>query len=271
MLYYRKMKSLKLDHHLAQLVLQGKKTSTWRLFDDKDLSVNDTVKLIDKVDPARPETWQAIGEAHINAVIQKRLGDTEPSDYDGHDQFSSTEELLKTFQTYYGKAVNLDTVVKIIRFDFNNAVMNKDTNVVEDTSELTEVKLYADGGSRGNPGPSALGYAVLDMADKIVVKKGTYLGITTNNQAEYQALKSGLEEAHHMRAQIVHVYMDSLLVVNQMLGIFKVKNRDLWPIHMAIKDLAAGFKKITFTHVPRQFNKIADAAVNEALDAIEKH
>jgi len=56
-----------------------------------------------------------------------------------------------------------------------------------------------------------------------------------------------------------------------MLGIFKVKNRDLWPIHMAIKDTASEFKKVTFTHVPRQFNKIADAAVNEALDNVQKH
>ena len=112
---------------------------------------------------------------------------------------------------------------------------------------------------------------MLGLDDHLVVKKGTYLGITTNNQAEYLALKAGLEEAAKMRVQIVHVYMDSLLVVNQMLGIFKVKNRDLWPIHAAIKDLATGFKKVTYTHVPRQFNKIADAAVNEALDHAEKH
>ena len=128
------------------------------------------------------------------------------------------------------------------------------------------MKMFADGGSRGNPGPSALGFALLDMQDKIVVKKGTYLGITTNNQAEYQALKSGLEEAARMRIRVVHVYMDSLLVINQMLGTFKVKNRDLWPIHAAIKDLLPSFERVTFTHVPRQLNKIADAAVNEALD-----
>jgi ribonuclease HI len=60
--------------------------------------------------------------------------------------------------------------------------------------------------------------------------------------------------------------MDSLLVVNQMKGIFKVKNRDLWPIHDAIKTLAKGFRKIGFQHVPREFNKLADTAVNRALD-----
>lgn len=250
---------------------QGKKTSTWRLFDDKDLSVNDEVRLIDKVDPSRPETWKVMGMAHINTVIQKRLGDIEPADYEGHERFSSPKEMVETYQKYYGSDVNLDTIVKIIRFTFSNNTNVEENTVVDNAPKLTEVKLYADGGSRGNPGPSALGFAVMDMNDQIVVKKGTYLGVTTNNQAEYQALKSGLEEALRMHASEVHVYMDSLLVVNQMLGIFKVKNRDLWPIHAAIKELVSNFKKVTFTHVPRQLNKIADAAVNETLDEAAKH
>ncbi|HSX45896.1 MAG TPA: reverse transcriptase-like protein [Candidatus Saccharimonadia bacterium] len=129
-----------------------------------------------------------------------------------------------------------------------------------------QVKIFADGGSRGNPGPSSSGFVVLDMEDNILVDKGVYLGVTTNNQAEYTALKLALEEAHKMGAREVQVYMDSLLVVNQMKGIFKVKNRDLWPIHDAIKQLAKGFDKISFSHVPREFNKLADAAVNRALD-----
>lgn len=129
-----------------------------------------------------------------------------------------------------------------------------------------EVKLFGDGGSRGNPGPSASGFVVLDMEDTVLVDKGVYLGITTNNQAEYTSLKLGLEECVRMGVREVHVYMDSLLVVNQMKGIFKVKNRDLWPIHEAIKGLLGNFDKVSFNHVPREFNKLADAAVNRALD-----
>jgi ribonuclease HI len=265
------MKALKFEHNLAQLIIAGKKTATWRLFDDKDLSVNDEVKVIDKVDPSRPETWRVIGVAHINTVIQKRLGDVDASDYEGHESFLSKQDMLKVYQSYYGHDVNFDTIVKIIRFIFNNNKNIEEENDENSTTNITEIKLFADGGSRGNPGPSALGFAVLDMTDKVVVKKGTYLGITTNNQAEYQALKSGLEEAVKMRVQIVHVYMDSLLVINQMLGIYKVKNRDLWPIHAAIKELLIRFKKVTFTHVPRQLNKIADGAVNDTLDHAEKH
>ena len=130
-----------------------------------------------------------------------------------------------------------------------------------------EVKLYGDGGSRGNPGPSASGFVLMDMDNNILFKTGVYLGITTNNQAEYLSLKLGLQEAQKIGAREVHVYMDSLLVVNQMKGIFKVKNRDLWPIHEAIKEIAKQFKKVTYTHVPRELNKLADAEVNTTLDA----
>ncbi|HET9174508.1 MAG TPA: reverse transcriptase-like protein [Candidatus Saccharimonadales bacterium] len=132
--------------------------------------------------------------------------------------------------------------------------------------KVEKVKMYADGGSRGNPGPSASGFVIMDENEALLVDKGVYLGITTNNQAEYTALKLGLEEAHKLGARDVDVYMDSLLVINQMKGIFKVRNRDLWPIHDAIKNLAQQFRTIEFTHVPREFNKLADAAVNRALD-----
>ncbi len=128
------------------------------------------------------------------------------------------------------------------------------------------VKLYSDGGSRGNPGPSASGYVLLDENDKILADEGVYVGVTTNNQAEYTALKLGLEAALKMGAREVDAYMDSLLVVNQMRGIFKIKNRDLWPVHDAIKELVVRFAKVNFTHVPREHNKLADAAVNRALD-----
>jgi pterin-4a-carbinolamine dehydratase/ribonuclease HI len=136
----------------------------------------------------------------------------------------------------------------------------------KNTTQITEVKLYGDGGSRGNPGPSASGYVLFDMDGNELVKNGVYLGITTNNQAEYLSLKLGLEHALKYGARTVHVHMDSLLVINQMLGKFKVKNRDLWPIHAAVKDMIPKFKKVTFAHVPRALNKEADAAVNEALD-----
>lgn len=148
-----------------------------------------------------------------------------------------------------------------------DAVVEPEKTEQRDTRpHVDKVKLFADGGSRGNPGPSASGYVLLDAEDNVLADEGEYLGITTNNQAEYTALKIGLEKAHAMGVREVDVYMDSMLVVNQMRGVFKVKNRDLWPIHEAIKELASKFRTIRFSHVPRELNKLADAAVNRALD-----
>ncbi len=146
-------------------------------------------------------------------------------------------------------------------------VMEIRENIPEKSDNLSEVKMFSDGGSRGNPGPSAGGFVILDMQDQILHESGKYLGITTNNQAEYHSLKGGLEAALKMGAKTVHVYMDSQLVINQMKVVYQVKNRDLWPIHQAIKDLVPKFKQVTFTHVPREYNKLADGMVNKTLDS----
>ncbi|HSX32904.1 MAG TPA: reverse transcriptase-like protein [Candidatus Saccharimonadales bacterium] len=260
------MKTLKLEHHLADLVRQGKKTSTWRLYDDKDLSVNDTVNLLDKADPKRPETWRQFAIARIDNIIQKRLGDIQDTDHDGHERFESHKAMLETYRTYYGPQVDDSTVVKIIHFTLLPQNEESSNDVANATTDMKDIKLYADGGSRGNPGPSSSGFVIIDAGGKVLVKKGVYLGVTTNNQAEYQALKFGLEEVLRMGITDIDVYMDSLLVINQMRGIFKIRNRDLWPIHNAIKHMVTQFHHISFTHVPRELNKLADQAVNEALD-----
>lgn len=135
--------------------------------------------------------------------------------------------------------------------------------------KMKEIKLFTDGGSRGNPGPSAGAFVILDMADNVVKKNGKYLGITTNNLAEYHSLKGGLEAATAMGARIVHVYMDSLLVINQMKGIYKIKNTELTPVHQAVRALLPSFEQVQFTHVPREYNRLADAEVNNILDGID--
>lgn len=263
------MKNLKFDHQLAMLIREGSKTSTWRIYDDKNLMVNDQVELIDKVDPQNPESWVPIGVAEVDSIVEKRIGDVVPEDFSGHETFASKEIMLEQYQKYYGPQVDLQTPIKMIHFHLRKQQSAGKHSDVENT-KVVELKVYADGGSRGNPGPSASGFAVVDMEGNIVVEKGTYIGVTTNNQAEYQALKLGLEEAKRLGAQKIHAYMDSMLVVNQMLGRFKVKNRDLWPIHEAIRQLVAQFKHVSFTHIPRELNKAADRQVNIALDAHAK-
>jgi len=144
--------------------------------------------------------------------------------------------------------------------------------VVKEEHKNTTVKhliAYTDGGSRGNPGPSASGYVLMTEEEQVLEEGGEYLGITTNNQAEYQAVKLALENAKKYQPKEISFFIDSLLVVNQMNGVFKIKSKDLWPIHENIKQLAKLYEKVTFTHVRREFNTLADAQVNVVLDSYE--
>src|SRR5687768_8447411 len=106
----RQMKSLKLNHDAAQQIANGETTTTWRLFDDKDLSVNDEVLLIDKVDPDRPETWQVIGTGIIRQVVQKRLAEIEADGSDNADDNQLPSKILTTAHEYYGNDVSDTTV-----------------------------------------------------------------------------------------------------------------------------------------------------------------
>ncbi len=135
--------------------------------------------------------------------------------------------------------------------------------------KLKYAKLYTDGGSRGNPGPSALGYAIFDHNDKVIEKNSRYLGVATNNQAEYQGLKEGLEASLLLGVRKIDVFMDSLLVVNQLKGLYKVKNGDLIPVNQSVRRILKEFETYNLTHIPREQNTIADSMVNECLDEIQ--
>lgn len=137
---------------------------------------------------------------------------------------------------------------------------------VKETS-INRVTIYSDGGSRGNPGPSASGYVILNDKQEVIAQGGEYLGITTNTQAEYHGVRLGLEKSLELGYKQVDFRIDSMLVVNQMNGIYKIKNRELWPINERIRELMTKFEKITFSHVKRELNQLADGMVNRTLDA----
>lgn len=259
------MKSLKFNHTAAGRLVAGQDNITWRINDDKMLRVGDEFECVDKLQANRPDTWQALGKGAINRIDEKRLGDLSDDELDSVTT-ESRAALLDISRQYYGQDVADDTPVKLVHFSFEPFAQPHAPQVP--LPQYKELKLFADGGSRGNPGPSASGYVLLDMQDTVISKSGLYLGVTTNNQAEYQAVKLGLEAAKKYGALEVHIFLDSLLVVNQMRGVFKVKNRDLWPVHEALKAYVAEFKKVTFTHVPRELNRLADGVVNDTLDAV---
>lgn len=143
-------------------------------------------------------------------------------------------------------------------------------SVVNNTIDA-KIIIYSDGGSRGNPGPSAAGYIIVNAQGKVIAQGGEYLGITTNNQAEYQGVRIGLERAMQLGYKQVDFRIDSMLVVNQMNGVYKIKNRELWPINERIRELMANFDKVTFAHVSRELNQLADGMVNRTLDRHEGH
>ena len=126
--------------------------------------------------------------------------------------------------------------------------------------------LRCDGGSRGNPGPGALGYVLLDDAGREVEAKGEYLGVCTNNVAEYRSLLAGLAAAARHGVRTLRVQMDSELVVRQMLGQYKVKNEGLKPLHAEARGALQRVGVVRFESVPRDDNGRADGLVNEALD-----
>jgi len=138
---------------------------------------------------------------------------------------------------------------------------------VEKTADVDHLIVYSDGGSRGNPGPSAAGFVIMDEREHVIHEGGMYLGITTNNLAEYQGVRLGLEKALEMGARTVEFRTDSLLVVNQMRGMYKIKNRELWPIHERVREIIGSFEKVSFTHVKREYNQLADGMVNKILNA----
>lgn len=135
--------------------------------------------------------------------------------------------------------------------------------------------IHTDGGSRGNPGPSAIGAVIKDGRGNTVKKYGEFLGTKTNNEAEYEAVIFALKKAKALfgkdtakKIEIL-IKMDSELVKKQLSGEYKIEEERLFPYFIKIWNLKIDFKKINFEHIPREENKEADKLVNEALDGRE--
>jgi ribonuclease HI len=132
--------------------------------------------------------------------------------------------------------------------------------------EARELVLCTDGASRGNPGPAGAGAIITDEEGATLTEKAVYLGETTNNQAEYQALLIGLQEALKLAPARLTVRMDSELIVKQLNGEYRVRNRDLQPLHSRARELIAQLADVRVVHVPREENVHADHLANLAID-----
>ena len=131
-----------------------------------------------------------------------------------------------------------------------------------------DLKIYSDGGARGNPGPSASAAFVFDGKSNDLLKlDAKFIGNATNNQAEYEGLFLGLKMAAKLGAKSVVCCLDSELVVKQLKGEYKVKDSKMKEAKKGIDELIETFEKVEFKHIPREENSFADSLVNLILDS----
>ena len=133
-------------------------------------------------------------------------------------------------------------------------------------ASIHTVTLFADGGSRGNPGPAGSGAVLYDSEGKEIAALKKFLGKTTNNVAEYTAVVIGLEHAKQLGAKRVNAFLDSQLVVRQMTGEYRVRQPHLQTLYLKIQALCTDFEQVSFNHVRRERNARADELANEAMD-----
>lgn len=133
---------------------------------------------------------------------------------------------------------------------------------------MSKVTLYTDGASKGNPGDAGIGVVITAEDGTVLAEIGEYIGKTTNNVAEYSALIRGLTEAAELGATALEISTDSELMARQLAGVYKVKSPLLRPLYEQAVTLLRHFRKVSISHVLREFNKRADELANEG---VKKH
>lgn len=131
---------------------------------------------------------------------------------------------------------------------------------------LQRIRVYSDGAARGNPGPSGAGAVLVGPSGQVVERLGKYLGIQTNNYAEYMALILGLRRARELGVREVEVFADSELMIRQLGGRYQVKSPSLRPLYEEALRLLNEFARVKLVHVPREMNTAADEMSNRAIN-----
>lgn len=139
-------------------------------------------------------------------------------------------------------------------------------------NDSEKIIIYTDGGSRGNPGQAGIGVVMADEKGNKIKEYSNFLGIKTNNEAEYEAVIFGLQKIkallgkEKIKSAEVEVRVDSELVVRQLGGVYKIENEKLAPLFLKIWNMKIDFGKLSFKHIPREQNKEADRLANEAMN-----
>ena len=142
---------------------------------------------------------------------------------------------------------------------------------------MAKLIIFTDGGARGNPGPAAGGVVIKNNTGEIILKTSKYLGETTNNVAEYEALVLALQKAkgvfkvQKIKNKNLECYLDSELIVKQLNHEYKIKDENMQKLFIKVWNLILDFNSVKFIHIPREENKLADEMVNRELDKQEKN
>lgn len=160
-----------------------------------------------------------------------------------------------------------DSTISVLEITDRTTPLKGVKNVMNQAREAANgATVYVDGGSRGNPGPAAIGMYIIGENGKVLAQEGQFIGFATSRVAEYYAMRAGIKKAIELGLTRARFISDNLMMVNQLRGIYPVKNNDLIPLYNEIQNLLSNFEAVTFVHVKRTQNAIADAEANEALE-----
>lgn len=176
----------------------------------------------------------------------------------------------KFLKDHNGGGIRLDEASATV-LDIEDERGHEHYSVNSSRGVANSATVYVDGASRGNPGSAGTGFYIVGDDGQMIKRGGKFIGFATSRVAEYYALKDGILQAIDLGLKSVRFVSDSLMVVNQMNGIFTIKNSDIMPIYHDIQDLLKQFDVVAFMHVPRSQNSAADKEANLAIDRMLKN
>jgi len=198
-------------------------------------------------------------------LFEKSKESAPPSEESILRHLAQTLSVAKTLQRF--SSLNAKGLQEILLRSAQRAAEKKATSqVLPAQKEILEFHIQADGASRGNPGKAGVGAVISDAQGRTVKELKCFLGMTTNNVAEYRAVILALEKALELGGGRVTVCLDSELVVRQLQGEYRVREAHLQTLHRRALEILSRFSKYTIHYVPREENRRADQLANEAID-----
>lgn len=188
----------------------------------------------------------------------------DPKDADILRYIAREEPLAATLQAFPGLA--RDQLAKLLERVAAGLEEPRRPPLAQDGPAPFRLRVYSDGAARGNPGPSGAGAVLVDPSGQIVERLGKFLGVQTNNYAEYMGLILGLKRARDLGVREVEVYADSELMIRQLGGAYQVKSPSLRPLYEEALKLLNDFQRVKLVHLPREMNAAADEMSNRAID-----